>query len=202
MPTSPSWVTAAPEVPAWLDCTKGALSCQHSSVDLSLAAAMTEMFRWEGTGGNVDRLKAGTMKMESMRAMRRMVGTKIWREAWIYWIGNCVHCLQTWKVTRLLKQGTPIRVGAKEDLLATSEAYFAAGSFRHTRRLLHKVVCRKRASACPPLIRLRQHILGCAPFPLVTILPWLLEYAWVDTNSYSLISTEKESANRNSGTVG
>lgn len=95
MPTSPTWVTAAPEVPAWLDCTKGALSCQHSSVDLSLAAAMTEMFRWEGTGGNVDRLKAGTMKMESMRAMRRMVGTKIGREAWIYWIGNCVHCLQT-----------------------------------------------------------------------------------------------------------
>ena len=53
---------------------------------------MTEMFRWEGTGGNVDRFKAGTMKMEIMRAMRCMVGTKIGREAWSYWIGNCMHC--------------------------------------------------------------------------------------------------------------
>ena len=70
---------AAPEVPAWLDWASGALSCQHSRVDLPLAAAIVVTFKWEGAGEEVDRVKAGPMKvdrLENMRGVRRMMGSK------------------------------------------------------------------------------------------------------------------------------
>ena len=63
----------APDVPAWLDCTKGALSCQHSSVDLPLAVATVVTFRREGTEGVCDRVKAGMMRVKRTPAVRRIV---------------------------------------------------------------------------------------------------------------------------------
>ena len=54
----------APDIPAWLDCTKGALSCQHSRLDLPLAAAMVVMFSREGTARVVGRMKARKVKMD------------------------------------------------------------------------------------------------------------------------------------------
>ena len=57
---------AAPDVPAWLDCTKGALSCQHSSIEMALEAAIVVMLRREGTGGVWGEVKAGMMKVERL----------------------------------------------------------------------------------------------------------------------------------------
>ena len=64
----------APDVPAWLDCINGALSCQHSIVDFPLAVAMVVMFRWEGTETFVTSVRAGTMdRLKIMGAARCIV---------------------------------------------------------------------------------------------------------------------------------
>ena len=53
----------APDVPAWLDLTNGALSCQHSRVDLLLAALIVVTLRREGVGGRLDTVKAGPINV-------------------------------------------------------------------------------------------------------------------------------------------
>lgn len=68
----------APAVPAWLDCTKGALSCQHTSVDSPLIAPVDVILRREGTGGVLNRVKAGIMKVEKWTrttAVKRILGS-------------------------------------------------------------------------------------------------------------------------------
>ena len=60
---------AAPDVPGWLDCIKGAPSCQHSSVDLPLAAPMVVMFNRDGTRDVSVRLKTETIRLERLTTM-------------------------------------------------------------------------------------------------------------------------------------
>ena len=71
---------AAPDVPGWLDGTKGALSCQHSSVDLPLAAPMVVIFNRDGIGDVLGRVRTETVKLErltTITAVRRNEGSMI-----------------------------------------------------------------------------------------------------------------------------
>ena len=60
-PDSPNWAVEAPDVPGVLDCVNGELSCQHSSVDMPLAAATVVMFKYDGIRDVFDEVKADSM---------------------------------------------------------------------------------------------------------------------------------------------
>ena len=76
---SPNRWTATPEVPGWLEMTKGATSCQHSSNDSPLAAAMAVRAR-DCCGSGSESGVQPVMKAKVGRMDKRMAMYMLGRE--------------------------------------------------------------------------------------------------------------------------